>query len=74
MDLQASQYNDMQISDLERLVKELPGPSSHAPRTPPERRRSRTAKQLNADESAQLIARYEAGAKLRELGTQVRHT
>jgi hypothetical protein len=58
------------IRDLERLLTHLPAPTSGTAATPAPRKRSRTAKQLNQQEKAQLIASYQAGAKLRELGAQ----
>jgi hypothetical protein len=59
-----------QVRDLERLVKQLAKQdSSPEPATGP-RKRPRTAKQLNAAQAAQLIAGYQARAKLWELGQQ----
>jgi hypothetical protein len=71
VELRGPYYNtNAQVRDLERLVKQLPKQnSSTEPATGP-RERPRTAKQLNAEQAAQLIAGYQAGAKLWELGQQ----
>lgn len=72
MDLRGPIYNtNVQVRDLERLVERLPRPGSgDVPAVAP-RKRSRTARQLNAEEAKELIAGYQAGAKLRELGAQL---
>jgi len=71
VDLQGAYYNtNAQVRDLERLVKQLPKwISAPEPAITP-RRRPRTAKQLHTEQTAQLIAGYQAGANLRELGTR----
>lgn len=71
MDLPGPDYNtNTQVRDLERLAKRLPKQASSPEPAIAPRRRPRTAKQLNAEQAAQLIAGYQAGAKLRELGQQ----
>jgi DNA invertase Pin-like site-specific DNA recombinase len=57
----------VQVSELEALIKQLPDPSV------PYRRTSRglapgTAKQLKADQVQELIAGYQAGATVYQLG------
>jgi DNA-binding CsgD family transcriptional regulator len=62
-------YNtNAQVRGMERLVERLPkrGLTPQAASAP--RKRPRTAKQLNEEQTAELIAGYRAGAKLRELG------
>ncbi|QNE18691.1 helix-turn-helix domain-containing protein [Kribbella qitaiheensis] len=69
--MRGSYYNtNAQVSDLERLAKQLPKPTTSREPAAASRRRPRTAKQLNAEQTARLIAGYRAGAKLRELGRQ----
>lgn len=69
MDLRGTHYNtNAQVRDLEQLVRQLPKPIAGSQPVTPPRARPRTAKQLNAEQRAQLIAGYEAGAELRELG------
>jgi lambda repressor-like predicted transcriptional regulator len=71
VDLRGPDYNtNVQVSKLEQLIKWLPKPSSAPePATPP-RKRPRTAKQLNAEQTAELIIGYQSGTTLRELGKQ----
>jgi hypothetical protein len=71
VDLPGPYYNtNAQIRDLERLVKQLPQRTSPESATAALRRRPRTAKQLNTEQSAQLVASYREGASLRELGAR----
>lgn len=71
MDLRGPDYNtNTQVRELERLVKQLPKPTTSPEPAAAPRRRPRTAKQLNAEQAAQLIAGYQTGTKLRELGRQ----
>jgi hypothetical protein len=59
VDLPGPYYNtNAQIRDLERLVKQLPQRTSPESATAALRRRPRTAKQLNTEQSAQLVASY----------------
>lgn len=59
-----------QVRDLERLVKQLPKQTFEPEPADRPRSRARTARRLNGSETEQLIACYQAGAKLRELGAQ----
>ena len=70
MDLPGPYYNtNAPVRDLERPVNQLPEQTSeHEPAAGP-RSRARTARQLNAEETEQLIAGCQAGAKLREPGS-----
>jgi DNA-binding CsgD family transcriptional regulator len=55
---------------MERLVRQLPKRTSAPEPAIAPRHRTRTAKQLHTEQAAQLIAGYQAGATLRELGTR----
>lgn len=55
------------IRQLEALIAKLPDPSSPAPPRP-DRVRVRTARQLDAEQTEQLIAAYRAGGTVFELG------
>lgn len=55
------------VRQLEGLIAKLPDPSSPAPPRP-DRPRVRTARQLDAEETERLIAGYEAGATVFQLG------
>jgi hypothetical protein len=69
VELRGPYYNtNAQVRDLERLLAHLPEPTSGTAATPAPRKRSPSVKQLNQQETAQLIPSYQAGAKLRELG------
>jgi hypothetical protein len=71
VELPGSDYNtNAQVRDLEGLVERLPKPTSTSEQAIAPRKRPRTAKQLNAEQKAQLVAGYQEGAKLRELGRQ----
>lgn len=68
MELTGGYYNTkQQVSGLESLIKKLPDPSGSFPR-PAERRRVRTARQLDAKQTRELIQGYRAGATVYELG------
>lgn len=54
------------VGALERLIAKLPDPFSPAP-SRPERPRVRTARQLGAEQTEQLIAGYRVGATVFEL-------
>lgn len=68
MDLGGTYYNTKpQVEALETLLQKLPGPTDPAP---PRigRPKPRRARQLDADQVQELIARYKAGATVYELG------
>jgi helix-turn-helix protein len=69
VDLRGASYNtNLLVDELQRLVKRLPDlPSPMHPTAPP-LERTRSAKHLNPAETEHLIAGYQAGATLRELG------
>ncbi|MFD8495809.1 hypothetical protein [Amycolatopsis sp. NPDC059657] len=68
MDLGGRYYNTKpQIEVLENLLRKLPDPTK--PAVPPiERPKPRRARQLDADQVQELIAGYQAGATVYELG------
>jgi hypothetical protein len=58
-----------QVDALETLLRKLPGPTEPAP-PPVDRPKPRRARQLDADQVQELIAGYQAGATVYELGTR----
>ena len=70
MDLRGANYNtDAQVRGLERLLQRIPKQTAEA-EPAPEQPKMRTAKRLNAEETAQLIAGYQTAAGMRPLGIQ----
>ncbi len=68
MDPGGAYYNPTaQVSELEALLKRLPDPSVPYPRRP-SKAVPGTAKQLDADQVQELIAGYQAGATVYQLG------
>lgn len=72
MDLGGTYYNTKpQVETLEKLLQQLPDPST--PATPSvDRPKPGRARQLDADQVQELIAGYQAGATVHELGTRFR--
>lgn len=60
---------EQQVSELEALIKKLPNPSDRLRRAP-KRRVPGTARQLEAEQVQELIAGYQAGATVYDLGRQ----
>lgn len=58
-----------QVRELEALIKKLPQPGSPGPERS-RRRTPGTARQLDADQTQKLIAAYQAGATVYQLGDQ----
>jgi len=70
VDLGGTYYNTKpQVEALEALLRKLPDPTEPAP-PPIERPKPRRARQLDADQVQDLIAGYQAGATVYELGTR----
>lgn len=70
MDLRGAYYNTKpQVEALETLVRKLPDPTEPA-RPSIERPKPRRARQLDADQVQELIAGYQAGATVYELGAR----
>jgi hypothetical protein len=68
VDLGGTYYNTKpQVEALETLLQKLPDPTVAAP-PPLERPKPRRARQLDADQVQELIAGYQAGATVYELG------
>jgi hypothetical protein len=74
VDLRGPDYNtNAQVSDLERLVKQLSKRTSASELATARRKRPRTAKELAVEETPQLIAGYQEGGDATEAGGTVRH-
>jgi hypothetical protein len=58
-----------QVEALETLLRKLPDPAAPAP-PPVDRPKPRRARQIDADQIQELIAGYEAGAMVSELGAR----
>ena len=58
-----------QVKALEALLRKLPGPTKLAP-LPVDRSKPRRARQLDTDQVQELIAGYQAGATVYELGAR----
>lgn len=70
VDLGGTYYNTKpQVEALETLFQKLPDPSTPAP-PPANRPKPGRARQLDADQVQELIAGYQAGATVYELGTR----
>ncbi|MFD8495787.1 hypothetical protein [Amycolatopsis sp. NPDC059657] len=70
MDLGGTYYNTKpQVEALETLLQKLPDPFTPAP-PPANRPKPGRARQLDADQVKDLIAGYQAGATVYELGTR----
>jgi hypothetical protein len=68
VDLGGTYYNTKtQVEGLETLLRKLPDPTTPAP-PPVDRPKPRRARQLDADHVQKLIASYQAGATVYELG------
>ncbi len=68
VDLGGTYYNTKpQVEALEALLQKLPDPAEPAP-PPIERPKPRRARQLDTDQVQELIASYQAGATVYELG------
>lgn len=68
MEVPGRYYNTkVLVGQLEALIAKLPAHSSPAPPRP-DRPRVRTARQLDVEQTAELIAGYRAGATIYELG------
>src|SRR5690349_11180356 len=68
VDLGGTYYNTKpQVEALETLLRKLPDPAEPAP-PPAARPKPRRARQLDADQVQELIAGYQAGATVYELG------
>lgn len=68
VDLRGTYYNTKpQVEALETLLRKLPDPTEPAPPSI-ERPKPRRARQLDADQVQELIAGYQAGATVYELG------
>jgi hypothetical protein len=68
VDLGGTYYNTKpQVDALETLLRKLPDPAEPAP-PPADRPKPRRARQLDADQVQELIAGYQAGATVYELG------
>ncbi|MGH3996501.1 MAG: hypothetical protein ACRDTJ_03440 [Pseudonocardiaceae bacterium] len=69
VDLGGTYYNTKpQVEALETLLRKLPAPTTPAP--PVGRPKPRRARQLDADQVQELIAGYQAGATVYELGAR----
>jgi hypothetical protein len=70
VDLGGTYYNTKpQVEALETLLRKLPDPTEPAP-PPVDRPKPRRARQLDADQVQELIAGYQAGATVYELGVR----
>jgi hypothetical protein len=70
VDLGGTYYNTKpQVEALETLLRKLPDPTEPAP-PPVDRPKPRRARQLDADQVQELIAGYQAGATVYELGAR----
>ena len=70
MDLGGTYYNtNTQVEALETLLRKLPDPTAPAP-PPVDRPKPGRARQLDADQVQELIAGYQAGATVYELGAR----
>jgi hypothetical protein len=70
VDLGGTYYNtNTQVEDLETLLRKLPDPTTPAP-PPVNRPKPGRARQLDADQIQELIAGYQAGATVYELGAR----
>ncbi len=70
MDLGGTYYNTSAwVEALETLLRKLPDPTTSAP-PPIDRRKLSRARQLDADQVKELIAGYQAGATVYELGAR----
>lgn len=70
MDLRGTYYNtNAQVEALETLLRKLPDPTTPAP-PPVNRPKPGRARQLDADQVQELIAGYQAGATVYELGAR----
>jgi hypothetical protein len=70
VDLGGTYYNTKpQVEALEALLRKLADPTEPAP-PPADRPKQRRARRLDADQVQELIASYEAGATVYELGTR----
>jgi hypothetical protein len=68
VDLGGTYYNTKpQVEALETLLRKLPDPTTPAP-PPADRPKPRRARQLDADQVQELIAGYQTGATVYELG------
>jgi hypothetical protein len=68
VDLGETYYNTKpQVEALETLLRKLPNPTTPAP-PPIDRPKPRRARQLNTNQVQELIAGYQAGATVYELG------
>lgn len=68
--MRGAYYNPKaQLGALEALLKRLPKPGSPAPKRP-KRRAPGTARQLDAEQTQELIAAYRAGSTVYQLGDQ----
>jgi hypothetical protein len=70
VDLGGTYYNTKsQVEALETLLRKLPDPTQLAP-PPIDRPKPRRARQLDADQVQELIASYQVGATVYELGAR----
>ena len=70
VDLGGAYYNPKpQVEALEKLLRKLPDPGTPAP-PPTKRPKPGRIRRLEPDHIAQLVARYQAGATVYELGDQ----
>ncbi|MDQ4092147.1 MAG: hypothetical protein M3143_01630 [Actinomycetota bacterium] len=70
MDLGGTYYNTKpQVEALETLLRKLPDPTTPAP-PPTDRPKPRRARQLDADQAQEIIAGYQAGTTVYELGAR----
>ena len=70
VDLGRAYYNPKpQVEALEKLLRKLPDPGTPAP-PPTKRPKPGRIRRLEPDHIAQLVARYQAGATVYELGDQ----
>jgi IS30 family transposase len=70
VDLGGAYYNPkLQVEALEKLLRKLPDPGAPAP-PPAKRRKPGRIRHLEPDHIEKLVARYQAGATVYELGDQ----